>query len=85
MDNPQITTDKILSLISDQWLTNNDIANELGLKHSLDKKYLNIRLKDLERKKIVVYDYDYWYDQIYWRKKVLEDSRGLRVSGGLVY
>jgi len=69
MDDPEITSDKILSIISDQWLTNADIAIKLGLKHSLDKKYLNLKLKELERKEEIVYDYDYCYNQIYWKKK----------------
>ncbi len=61
MDNPKITSNKILSIISDQWLTDADIAIKLGLKHSLDKKYLNIKLKELERKEEIVSDYDYCY------------------------
>ena len=66
MDNP-ITSNKILALIENQWLSSTDIAYKLDLKHSLDRKYLGLKLKELNRKEKIIYEYDNENGLIYWR------------------
>jgi len=78
MVDPEITSDRILSIISDQWLTNVDIANKLGLEHSLDRKYLNIKLKELNRKEKVVYDF--YNERVFWKYNNSETIEELAIS-----
>lgn len=66
MGNSEITSDKVLSLISQQWLTNVDIANGLGLKSPLDRRYLNLKLNELLKKEEVVYEL--YNERIYWSR-----------------
>ena len=78
MVSPEITSDSILSIISGSWLTNDDIANELGLKHSLDKGALDFRLNDLNVEgKVVSVDYN---GRIYWKCSNSESTLELRIS-----
>jgi len=70
MDNP-ITSNKILALLEDKWYTSTDIAVELSLKDPLDKKYLELKLKELNRKEKVTYEYDNETGLLYWKRNNL--------------
>ncbi len=76
--NPEINTDRILSIISDQWLTNMDIGNILGIDNALDEKFLEIKLKGLNRDEIITYQF--YNERIYWKKNNSESSYELEIS-----
>ncbi len=80
MNNPKITSKKILSLLSDQWLNDDDIVNELELYNPLDIKYLNLKLKELDRKEEIVSLYDDSFDQEFWRKNNFENWIEMAIS-----
>jgi hypothetical protein len=75
---PTITTERILYIISDQWLTNSDIGDKLGIDNTLDEKYLKLKLKELNRKKRIVYGF--YYEQVYWKKNNSESNYELEIS-----
>ncbi len=64
MTNPEITTQRILWLLSNQWLPLNKIAENFQITKLTDKKYLNLKLKELNRKKKIVYIFH--VNDIYW-------------------
>ena len=66
MTNPEITTQRILWLLSNQWLPLNKIAENFQITKLTDKKYLNLKLKELNRKKKIVYIFH--VNDIYWKK-----------------
>ena len=66
MTNPEITTQRILLLLSNQWLPLNKIAENLQITKLTDKKYLSLKLKELNRKKKIVYTFH--VNDIYWKK-----------------
>lgn len=65
MDNPEITSFKILTVLSEKWSTLENIIEEMGLLDSLDIKYLNLKLKELNQKKKVIYKFD--NNDFYWK------------------
>jgi DNA-directed RNA polymerase subunit M/transcription elongation factor TFIIS len=62
---PRITTEKILSILSNEWLNFNEIVNVMGIDDSLDRRYLQLKLKELSRKGKV--EYVYYMSDKYWR------------------
>lgn len=65
MLNPEITTPRIIQLLSKQWLTLNGIVEGLQIKELQDKRYLAVKLKELHRKEKIVYIF--YIDDIYWK------------------
>lgn len=81
MVNSKITSDEILTLVSDQWLTKAEITKELGIKQPLDKNLLSLKLMALKHKEEVI-DINY-NDQIYWKCHKSEGESELKISFGL--
>ncbi|MCP6718642.1 MAG: hypothetical protein KJI71_00235 [Patescibacteria group bacterium] len=78
MVDPDITSDRILSLISDQWLTKADIAYKLGIKHSSDRKYLTKKIEELNRtERLISLIYNDW---VYWKRNNSESIVELKIS-----
>ncbi|KKL10721.1 hypothetical protein LCGC14_2553000, partial [marine sediment metagenome] len=78
MVDPDIISDRILSLISDQWLTKADIAYKLGIKHSSDRKYLTKKIEELNRtERLVSLIYNDW---VYWKRNNSESIVELKIS-----
>ncbi|MFX1311388.1 MAG: hypothetical protein ACFFHD_02085 [Promethearchaeota archaeon] len=53
---PVITTDKILETLSDEWQTIKHLIFKLKIKDMMDARYLQLKLKELERKGEVMVD-----------------------------
>ncbi len=49
-------TNKILNVLSDKWQNFQRFANRLNLSDKTDVKYLQLKLKELERKRIIKMD-----------------------------
>ena len=49
-------TDKILNVLSDKWQNLQRLTNKLNLNDKIDVKYLQLKLKELERKKFIKMD-----------------------------
>ena len=65
MSNLEITSNKIVSLLSDHWLSLDSIAERLKITEPLDKKYLGLKLKELNRNGALVY---IWHNyDVYWK------------------
>ena len=47
---PLITTDRIISVLSNEWLTIKHLIFKLKIKDMMDARYLQLKLKELERK-----------------------------------
>jgi hypothetical protein len=47
---PIITTEKILNVLSDEWQTIKHLIFKLKIKDMMDARYLQLKLKELERK-----------------------------------
>lgn len=62
---PEITSKKIFSILSIQWLNFKEIVNIMGIDDSLDRRYLQLKLKELSRKGKV--EYVYYMNDKYWR------------------
>lgn len=62
---PEITSKKLLSILSNQWLNFSEIVNIIGIDDSLDRRYLKVKLKELCRKDKV--EYVYYMNDKYWR------------------
>ena len=48
-----ISSEKILGILSDNWKKFTEIQKELKIDDMLDKRYLKLKLKELERKKLI--------------------------------
>jgi len=53
---PVITTDKILQVLSDEWQNIKHLIFKLKIKDMMDARYLQLKLKELERKDQVIVD-----------------------------
>jgi hypothetical protein len=53
---PLITTDKILQVLSDEWQNIKHLIFKLKIKDMMDARYLQLKLKELERKDQVIVD-----------------------------
>ena len=53
---PVMTTDKILDALSNEWQDIRDLITKLKIKDMMDARFLQIKLKDLERKGEVIVD-----------------------------
>ena len=51
---PIITTDRILKVLSNEWQTIKHLIFKLKIKDMMDARYLQLKLKELERKGEVV-------------------------------
>lgn len=74
MPNPEITTQRIMQLLSNQWFSLNEIVENLQITELPDKKYLGLKLKELHRKEKIVYIFH--VNDIYWKttKPEFEDQ-----------
>jgi len=53
---PIITTDRILNVLTDEWQTIKHLIFKLKIKDMMDARYLQLKLKELERKEEVLVD-----------------------------
>jgi hypothetical protein len=53
---PLITTDKILQVLSDEWQNIKHLIFKLKIKDMMDARYLQLKLKELERKDKIIVD-----------------------------
>ncbi len=44
---PEMTSERIVSVLSNQWFKVKEIIDIMGIKDPLDRKYLHLKLKDL--------------------------------------
>ena len=51
---PIITTDKILNFLSDEWQPITSLIFKMKIKDMMDARFLQLKLKELERKGIVI-------------------------------
>lgn len=69
-ETPDITTSRILKVLSGEWQTIKNLIFKLNIKDMMDARYLQLKLKDLERKGQVLFDLKMGKkDFFYLRKK----------------